>query len=89
MKLTQGIIASLTLLAQAGVAASADATAAATASACAVTGGSKCTSTGDELCFGRHYAVLNLDMINGLVAGVEDSPEGQKWIKNTADWIDA
>lgn len=42
----------------------------------------------NSLSFGCHYAVLNLDLINGLVAGVQDTPAGQRWIKNTADWID-
>lgn len=28
-------------------------------------------------------------MINGLVAGVADSSEGQQWINATATWIDA
>jgi hypothetical protein len=91
MKLTQSIVASLALLRQGAIAGSAPAGAKAGATACVTTvpGGSECDTTGDELCFGRHYAVLNLDMINGLVAGVEDSPEGQRWINNTARWIDA
>lgn len=38
--------------------------------------------------FGRHYAVLNLDMINGLVASVNTTAEGQAWIASTANWID-
>lgn len=41
-----------------------------------------------SLSFGCHYAVLNLDLINGLVGGVEGTPAGEKWIRNTADWID-
>ncbi|EME44811.1 hypothetical protein DOTSEDRAFT_173187 [Dothistroma septosporum NZE10] len=38
--------------------------------------------------FGHKYAVLNLDLINGLVSGVSSSPAGQTFIKNTASWID-
>lgn len=71
------------------LAAAATATAGATAIASAGPPASHCSSGGEKLCFGRHYAVLNLDMINDLVAGVEDSPEGQKWINNTAGWIEA
>lgn len=37
--------------------------------------------------FGRHYAVLNLDMINGLVASVNSTAEGKAWIASTANWI--
>lgn len=39
--------------------------------------------------FGQHYAVLNLDMINALVAGVNTTAEGQAWISSTAKWISA
>ncbi|KAK3707497.1 hypothetical protein LTR37_012139 [Vermiconidia calcicola] len=39
--------------------------------------------------FGRHYAVLNLDLINGIVGGVEETAAGQAFISNTANWIDA
>ena len=35
------------------------------------------------------YAVLNLDLINGLVAPLASSPAGSAFIKNTATWIDA
>ncbi|KAK0314971.1 hypothetical protein LTR82_012965 [Friedmanniomyces endolithicus] len=43
----------------------------------------------ETLSFGRHYAVLNLDMITALVSGVAPTPAGSKWIANTARWIDA
>ena len=39
--------------------------------------------------FGRHYAVLNLDLINGIVGGVNSTAAGQQFIANTAKWIDA
>jgi len=41
------------------------------------------------LSFGKHYAVLNLDLINALVSGVAPSPAGAAFIANTATWIDA
>ncbi|KAI9038128.1 Isochorismatase hydrolase [Aspergillus affinis] len=39
--------------------------------------------------FGTHFAVLNLDLIDAVVANVNTTDEGKKWIKNTASWIDA
>lgn len=42
-----------------------------------------------NLSFGKHYAVLNLDLITGLVGSVNATPEGQAWIKSTSTWIDA
>lgn len=39
--------------------------------------------------FGRHYAVLNLDLNNALVGGVNATPAGRQFISNTARWIDA
>lgn len=39
--------------------------------------------------FGQHYAVLNLDLIVGLVSGVATTSEGQAFIQNTKTWIDA
>ncbi|KAI1267973.1 cysteine hydrolase family protein [Xylariaceae sp. FL1019] len=39
--------------------------------------------------FGSNYAVINFDLINGIVAGVENTAEGQTWINSTARWIDA
>ena len=39
--------------------------------------------------FGNHFAVLNLDLINAIVANVNTTDEGKKWINNTAKWIDA
>jgi nicotinamidase-related amidase len=39
--------------------------------------------------FGKHYAVLNLDLINAIVTPIAASKEGRKFIKNTAKWIDA
>lgn len=42
----------------------------------------------ETLSFGKNYAVLNLDLINGLVAPLASDPAGQAFIKNTADWID-
>ena len=43
----------------------------------------------ETLSFGRHYAVLNLDLINAIVSGVAETPQGQAWINSTARWIDA
>ena len=39
--------------------------------------------------FGTHYAVLNLDLINAVVGGVNSTTAGQEFISNTAHWIDA
>lgn len=39
--------------------------------------------------FGQHYAVLNLDLINALVGGVNETAAGKAFISNTAKWIDA
>lgn len=39
--------------------------------------------------FGEHYAVLNLDLINGIVGGVNETCQGQKFIKSVATWISA
>ncbi|KAK4543558.1 hypothetical protein LTR36_005453 [Oleoguttula mirabilis] len=41
------------------------------------------------LSFGRHYAVLNLDLINALVAPLANTTAGAAFISNTADWITA
>ncbi|QIW99127.1 hypothetical protein AMS68_004645 [Peltaster fructicola] len=46
------------------------------------------TVSGNTLSFGQHYAVLNLDLINGLVGSVASSTQGQAFIKNTRAWID-
>ncbi|GAB7361704.1 hypothetical protein MBLNU230_g1751t1 [Neophaeotheca triangularis] len=43
----------------------------------------------DTFNFGSNYAVLNLDMITGLIAGIADTPEAQSWIDSTSRWIDA
>lgn len=43
--------------------------------------------TNSSFSFGQHYAVLNLDMINGLVSNVNNTEAGNKWISNTANWI--
>lgn len=47
------------------------------------------TVTNSSLSFGKHYAVLNLDLINGLVSSIASTPAGQSFISNTATWIDA
>ena len=47
------------------------------------------TVTNSTFSFGRHYAVLNLDLINGLVLGVVNTTAGDAWITSTARWIDA
>ncbi|PYH94634.1 cysteine hydrolase family protein [Aspergillus ellipticus CBS 707.79] len=47
------------------------------------------TVTDASLSFGEHYAVLNLDLINDLVAAVNTTQAGAAWINNTATWIDA
>ena len=39
--------------------------------------------------FGRHYAVLNLDLINAIVGGINTTAAGQQFISSTAKWIDA
>jgi hypothetical protein len=47
------------------------------------------SSTSKPLSFGQNYAVLNLDLINGVVAPLTNTTEGKKWINSTATWIDA
>ncbi|KAL2788529.1 Isochorismatase-like protein [Aspergillus keveii] len=47
------------------------------------------SSTSKPLSFGQNYAVLNLDLINGVVAPLANTTEGKKWINSTATWIDA
>lgn len=42
-----------------------------------------------SLSFGQHYAVLNLDLINGLVGSINTTTQGQSFINNTARWINA
>ena len=45
--------------------------------------------TNKQFDFGRRYAVLNLDLINALLGGVNSTNAGQEFINNTAKWIDA
>ncbi|KAK5008238.1 hypothetical protein LTR28_004254 [Elasticomyces elasticus] len=47
------------------------------------------TVTNSSLSFGRHYAVLNLDLVNALVAPLNSSAAGRAFISNTARWINA
>ena len=39
--------------------------------------------------FGKHYAVLNLDLIDGIVSSVANTSAGQAFINSTSKWIDA
>ncbi|OCL07268.1 cysteine hydrolase family protein [Glonium stellatum] len=39
--------------------------------------------------FGKHYAVLNLDLIDGTVSGVATTSAGQAFINSTSKWINA
>ncbi|PSK35894.1 hypothetical protein B9Z65_5709 [Elsinoe australis] len=43
----------------------------------------------ETLSFGSNYAVLNLDLINGIVGSVVNTSQGDAFISNTARWIDA
>lgn len=43
----------------------------------------------DTFSFGKHYAVLNLDLINDLVGTVSNTTEGQAFINCTSHWINA
>lgn len=47
------------------------------------------TVTTNNLTFGQHYAVLNLDLINGIVGSVTGTSQGQAFINNTQAWINA
>ena len=47
------------------------------------------TVTNASFSFGQHYAVLNLDLIEGLVSGINTTTAGQAFINNTKMWIDA
>ncbi|KAJ5287345.1 Isochorismatase hydrolase [Penicillium angulare] len=47
------------------------------------------TVTDSSFSFGSHYAVLNLDLISGLVGTINTTSQGQAFIKNTAKWINA
>jgi hypothetical protein len=38
--------------------------------------------------FGDRYAVLNLDLINGIVGSVNTTEQGQSFINSTVDWVD-
>ncbi|OJJ46833.1 hypothetical protein ASPZODRAFT_131722 [Penicilliopsis zonata CBS 506.65] len=44
-------------------------------------------ASSSNLTFGENYAVLNLDLISGAVAYVNTTTSGEKWINNTATWI--
>ncbi|KAL8286904.1 hypothetical protein RQP46_003910 [Phenoliferia psychrophenolica] len=46
-------------------------------------------SNDTALSFGKNYAVLNLDMITGLVAGVNGTAPGDAFISSVVKWIDA
>lgn len=39
--------------------------------------------------FGKHYAVLNLDLIDGIVSSIATTSAGQAFINSTSKWIDA
>lgn len=39
--------------------------------------------------FGSRYAILNLDLINGIVGSFNTTPAGQAFISSTSEWIDA
>ena len=39
--------------------------------------------------FGQRYAVLNLDMINGIVGSINGTEAGQEWINKTSGWVQA
>jgi hypothetical protein len=39
--------------------------------------------------FGSRYAILNLDLINGIVGSFNTTPAGQAFINSTSQWIDA
>jgi len=43
----------------------------------------------ESVSFGKHFAVLNLDLINAIVTPIASTKSGKKWIDNTANWIDA
>ncbi|PYI07670.1 cysteine hydrolase family protein [Aspergillus sclerotiicarbonarius CBS 121057] len=45
------------------------------------------TVTNSSFSFGQHYAVLNLDLVNDLVATVNTTKVGEVWINNVATWI--
>ncbi|KAF2766300.1 Isochorismatase hydrolase [Teratosphaeria nubilosa] len=45
------------------------------------------TSSNSSLSFGRHYAVLNLDLIAALVGSIANTTQGEQFISNTAHWI--
>src|ERR1700722_9054286 len=47
------------------------------------------TVSNASLSFGTHYAVLNLDLTNGLVGSINTTAAGKAFINNTATWIDA
>lgn len=46
------------------------------------------TVSNSSLSFGRHYAVLNLDLINAMVFAINETTAGQQWINCTASWIE-
>jgi hypothetical protein len=46
-------------------------------------------ATNDTLSFGQRYAVLNLDLINGIVTPINGTAPGRQWINSTQTWINA
>ncbi|KAL3466129.1 Isochorismatase-like protein [Aspergillus heterothallicus] len=59
------------------------------ASCAAQCAASASSSSSNPLSFGQNYAVLNLDLITGVVAPLANTTEGRTWINNTATWLDA
>jgi nicotinamidase-related amidase len=39
--------------------------------------------------FGQHYAVLNLDLINGLIKPIANTSQGECFINSMSQWINA
>lgn len=43
----------------------------------------------NSISFGRHYAVLNLDIINDVTKSISTTPSGSTWLSCLQTWVDA
>jgi len=88
----KNIVASLALALMTGLSGSNANNSSATATTTPSIGYGNITSTladNSTFSFGDRYAVLNLDLINGIVGSINGTQQGQTWINSTLDWVDA
>lgn len=46
-------------------------------------------SNGDKVGFGKHFVVLNLDLMSILIDAAKSTPKGQTFVSNCVKWNDA